>query len=392
MGSDYDLVLVGGGLAGLSLAFAIAGSPLGDRRLLLIEAQAKPRNDRYLCFWTDRLWPFDGIVGRSWSRARFVTPERAIERDLGAYRYLLLRGIDLNNLARAAMVDHPGMGLDIGRVERIEETDTGARVHVGDRVIEAGWVFDSRPPFEPGPPAVTPSAADRPLVRGRPYVRLWQQFVGWIVRSARPAFDAEVATLFDFRTQAQGEARFFYVLPFSERHALVEFTVISGRPLAPGEAEAALRPYLQSTLAIGTYEAAETEAGAIPMTDAPFVRRASPHVLNIGTRGGLVKPSTGYAFRRIQDDSAAIVRSLLAEGHPFDLPRPSAAYRRFDSAMLSIMAEHGDHVGPVFAALFANNPVERVFRFLDEAAGPGEAVRLMASLPRAPMLRAVLGR
>jgi lycopene beta-cyclase len=43
-------------------------------------------------------------------------------------------------------------------------------------------------------------------------------------------------------------------------------------------------------------------------------------VLAIGVNGGRIKPSTGYAFSRVQADSEAIVQSLLTHGHPFALP------------------------------------------------------------------------
>ena len=44
--------------------------------------------------------------------------------------------------------------------------------------------------------------------------------------------------------------------------------------------------------------------------------------------------------------------------------------------MLRVMAEHPDQIEPTFAAMFGRNPVERIFRFLDEAARPAEVIEL----------------
>ena len=101
----------------------------------------------------------------------------------------------------------------------------------------------------------------------------------------------------------------------------------------------------------------------------------------IGTKGGRVKPSTGYAFLRMQRDSSAIVRSLLQAGHPFSVPASPRRYRFFDSVMLEIMTRHAEGVEPIFTALFKHNPAQRIFRFLDEVASPWENCLMLPSLP-----------
>ena len=101
----------------------------------------------------------------------------------------------------------------------------------------------------------------------------------------------------------------------------------------------------------------------------------------IGTKGGRVKPSTGYAFLRMQQDASAIVRSLLEVGHPFRVAAGPHRYRFFDSVMLEIMTRHGERIESIFTALFKHNPVERIFRFLDEVASPWENCLMLPSLP-----------
>jgi lycopene beta-cyclase len=158
-----------------------------------------------------------------------------------------------------------------------------------------------------------------------------------------------------------------------------------------------LRAYLETTLGIKDYRIVAMEGGTNPLTDQPFPRRVGQRIMSIGILGGRVKPTSGYAFWRIQQDSAAIVRSLLQAEHPFDVPPDSRFYHLCDSLMLQIMDHHGDQIEPIFAALFKNNPIERVLRFLDEAASPWESLSLIATLPPALFLQAlfqlkVLGR
>ena len=60
---EYDYLIVGGGAAGLSLAYHIAQEPrLAIKTVLIIEPEAKIQNDRSWSFWADEPDVFDGIV------------------------------------------------------------------------------------------------------------------------------------------------------------------------------------------------------------------------------------------------------------------------------------------------------------------------------------------
>ena len=132
-----------------------------------------------------------------------------------------------------------------------------------------------------------------------------------------------------------------------------------------------------------------TEGGVSPLTDYPFERRTSEHVMTIGTPGGRVKPSSGYAFTHIQNDSGAIVQSLIKTGQPFNIPADSRLYRLCDALLLDIMSQHGETLQAIFATMFKRNPIDRVFRFLDETASMRDIIALIASMPPRPFLAAL---
>ncbi len=71
----YDFIMAGGGAAGLSLALALVNSPLQASSILIIEREAKQRNDRTWCFWTDRPEPYDDIVACTWEMLDFIAPQ-----------------------------------------------------------------------------------------------------------------------------------------------------------------------------------------------------------------------------------------------------------------------------------------------------------------------------
>lgn len=374
----YDFILAGGGAAGLSLAYQLARSSLKERSILIIDRVVKNRNDHTWCYWSREPLPTDALAHRTWEQVAFIGAGWQRVIPLAPYCYRVVRGIDFYRAMRAALEPLPNVDFLLGSVERIVDGPAQAEVMVNELTYTGDWVFDSR----------HASSEYRPLTARYHYLK--QHFLGWEIETAEPAFDPQTPTLFDFRPPQRGAMRFFYVLPFTERRALVEYTLFSADLLPSAEYRAALQAYLREVLGIHEYRIVEEESDLIPMTDHPFPRRAGQRVMNIGTRGGRVKASTGYAFRRIQADAAAIVRSLNQHGHPFAVPAPPARYHLFDTLMLDVMARHGGRMSAIFTDLFRKNPVDRLFRFLDEAGPLRENVQVMASVPPGPFLMAWL--
>ena len=82
---------------------------------------------------------------------------------------------------------------------------------------------------------------------------LLQHFVGWTIKTNKPVFDEDKATLMDFSIDQKNETRFFYVLPTSKNEALVEFTLFSKELITNNEYDIEIKKHLQS-LGIIDYE------------------------------------------------------------------------------------------------------------------------------------------
>jgi lycopene beta-cyclase len=95
----------------------------------------------------------------------------------------------------------------------------------------------------------------------------------------------------------------------------------------------------------------------------------------------MIKPSSGYAFTRIQNDTEAIINSLINYGHPFKVKKVHPFYYMLDSFMLEAMSRFTGKMKGVFTGMFRYNPAHRVFRFLDERASVWEVASLVVSIP-----------
>ncbi len=377
----FDYILAGGGAAGLSLAYHMMHGGLDDKRVLIVDLASKNSNDRTWCYWSDTKEMFDPIVSRRWSHVWFHGPDRSHRWALNPYTYNMVRGIDFYRFTRDDLEARENVQFLNARVSTIEDGDvhtgTPAQIVLEDgRRFAADWVFDSL--FLPREFAVDTQR----------YHFLKQHFVGWFVRTAEPVFDPDAVTMFDLRVPSRGDFRFMYLLPVSPYESLVEYTLFSSTLLPREEYERELAEYMERYYPGVAYEVTEREDGIVPMTEQPFPRRGGSRIMFTGTKGGRVKASTGYAFLRTQRDCERIVRSLRETGQPFHDIEPPKRYKTYDAMMLSILDRRGDFGRGVFADLFEKNPLERLWRFLDEEGSLGENIKLMSTVPWIPFVAA----
>ncbi|WP_181773186.1 lycopene cyclase family protein [Amycolatopsis pittospori] len=371
------ILIAGGGLSGLSLAAHLAArtEPLGPITVVDDDG-GRPIAQAGWASWSDRPGLLDTAVSRTFDRFRVHAGGRERIVDLGAYRYRFVRGDDFAAAVTRMTSRHGGVTFHSGQISEIRPAGEGAEVLVDGEAMYADWVFDSVLGPEP------------------PRADAWLTFRGWHVRTAAPAFDPAIPTFFDFRTSQRRAASFLYVLPRGPQEALVEHTSFApARTRGVAEVKAqrdALGEYVSEVLGLRECTVGREESGSLPLSTHPVDRGRGP-VLAIGTKAGMVKASTGYAFERIQTDSAAIARSLALRGHPFDLPKPPHRYRVFDAALLDVITRDPAQLERIFAALFDRSSAEPVLRFLDETSSVVQEGRLLSGLPPS-LYRAVARR
>ncbi|OOC55155.1 MULTISPECIES: lycopene cyclase family protein [Nocardiopsis] len=356
--ADYDVAIIGGGAAGLSLTHQLRG--VNDRRgrplrVALVEPPPGPHTPppRTWCFWEPDGGPWDGLLAARWEHLSVVAADGAEHSSPASpYVYKMLRSADVDAYVRASAGEHvdqvPLLVTEV-RDGADHAVVRGRESGGAESALTAAWVFDSRPP--------------RPAPRGRTH--LLQHFRGWFVRTPSDAFDPDAAVLMDLRPpQPPNGVAFGYVLPLSPREALVEYTEFGREALTTAEYERALRDYC-GLLGLADVEVTAAEQGVIPMTDARFRPRAGRRVFRLGTAGGATRPSTGYTFSGVRRQTAAVARAL-AEGR---VPVPPVPHRRRHLAMDAVMLRALD-TGRVrgaefFAGLFAANRFGDVLAFLD---------------------------
>ena len=383
---DADLIIAGAGCAGLSALWHALHSPARHRRIVVVDRSFEPTDDRTWAFWGTADAPFAHLADRSWDQiqVRFpgweTTGRLQAPKDLStarrrAYRRVRRRAYDQYVLDLAAQ--HPNVRFVAQKIVDIRDDADGGVVVLPEGELRAPLVLQS----------VRLSPADRTAPVRHP---LRQHFGGWEVRTERPVFDAHVVTLMDFDTDQHDGTAFVYVLPEAPDRALVEHTMFSLRPRDREFHDDRVRAHLER-IGAGSFTVTRTEHGSIPMEDRPLHQRWGHHVWNIGTVGGMTKPTTGYTFQRIHAQTRHLVSTWANDGRPSPLPAPPRRYGFADRTLLDILHRHPEHGRPIFERLFRTTSMADVLSFLDEDTTPAQDARMVAHLPWSPFVRAAAG-
>ncbi|MBC8153779.1 MAG: lycopene cyclase [Bacteroidetes bacterium] len=364
----YDIIIAGGGMAGLSLCYYLSQSSLRESSILLINREVKNRNDRTWCFWESGAGPFESIVFRKWQSIEFFSNTFSGPLPIEGFEYKMLRSIDFYEFIHQQLVHLPNLEVKYADIESINDTEAGGLVCTADESFLGNHVFDSISALEQNQP-------------GRH--NLLQHFTGWVITTERDCFTAERLRLMDFRVNQQNDCRFFYILPFDKRTALVEYTIVSHQTLPEQEYKDALHNYIDTFLDTGSYQINETEVGAIPMSDATVAEHPLNHVIRIGTSGGYTKPSTGYTFTRTQHALRELVTNLARTGQLVPKKRSINGWVKssLDSFFLNVLTNNRHPADDIFTRLFAHNSPNLILRFMDEDTTVAEDMRIIGSMP-----------
>lgn len=364
-------------MAGLSLCYYISKSSLRTKSILLIDREPKDRNDRTWCFWESGAGPFESIIFRSWQTIAFYSKTLSSLLPTAQYTYKMVRGIDFYTFAYKQLARLPNIEVKNATIESIEETETGGVVRTGQEAYIANYVFDS----------ISGLNKNRP---GNQH--LLQHFKGWVITTERDCFDANCPRIMDFRVSQHNDCRFFYLLPFDKRTALVEYTVFSQEVLQEQDYAMALRSYISDFLDTGGYQIQETESGVIPMSDELPASGPFEHVIRIGTSGGYTKPSTGYTFQRTQQYLRELVMTLAQTGKPVRQKMGVRGWikRALDIVFLNVLIHDRHSAADIFTRLFTRNDPTILFRFMNEETTFTEDLQVINSMPKIPFVLAAV--
>ena len=365
-----DLVILGGGLAGLTLAARLARERSG-LQVVVLEPRTVYQDDRSWCFWRPDQHDLSHLVSHSWTTWTFSDAAGlTVRHQVPGLAYQYIRGGDFYASAQADIAESTNVDLRLGvRAETVTAVPGGVRVETSAGTLLARQVIDTRP-----------RAAE---------AMLYQSFVGFELEREHPfSFDPREVTLMGALAADAEGLRFVYALPLGPNRAIVEWTRFGRAPVGRERLVSELDELLAG-LGLADARRVRTEGGVLAMGLGRQTAAAIPGVVHAGTAGGALRAASGYGFLRIQRWAELCTQSLLAGQGAVGHPEEPRVRRTFDRIFLQAVRAHPERTAEYFLALARGVAPAALVRFLSDGARPADYARIISSLPWIPFLAQV---
>lgn len=375
MQDEFDLIILGAGCAGLSLAMALAKAGKACPRTLILEARSSYQNDRSWCFWANA----DSAVlpQHQWPQLRLKAGDKSVRINSTKRPYQMLKAENFYARAQALIKASENITLRLGEAITSEPQKNNRhwQVQTAAGQVSAPLLVDTRSML-------------KPTLGG---AVLWQSFYGLEIECEQSVFDASCIDLMDFLPTDFKQLAFVYVLPLSNKRALIELTVFGQEPLLPIALTQQLDAAVLARCGAAKFQVIRREHGILPMGLKPTVQGLDASRVQVGVMAGAARPSTGYAFRRIERWAAECARALLDVSGPQlvgHTPDP-LIIRLMDALFLQVLKAEPQCGAALFMSMFGKAKPERLIRFLSGEARFTDCLAVIAACPYLPFLRAL---
>ena len=351
---EFDYVIIGGGCAGLSLAYELeVHEKLKDKTLAIIEPRSEYKRDKTWSFWKVVPHNFDDCVKKNWKNFTINISNKTNHLECKDYPY---QSID-SGLFYEKINNKLKENKNISFFKDISKINT-----------KNSFIFNSVPEIK------------------KNHNNLWQHFCGVEIKTKNNFFDEEIFNLMDFDCEQRESVHFFYTLPYSKNKALIETTWLSKmNDNSQKDYDNQIKEYIEKNLKIKNYEITYKEEGAIPLFYPLYKREGNK--LNIGTAGGMTRLSTGYTFLNIQEHSKYLRENIenISNSKRFEI---SKKYQFLDDIFLRVLNKHPEKMSNIFFNMFETSP-KTVIKFLSNKSNFFEDLKIILKMPKWIFIKAL---
>ncbi|MFC3414850.1 lycopene cyclase family protein [Algoriphagus hitonicola] len=372
---EYDFIFAGAGCASLSLVYYLLESPLKDSKILLIDPEINQVPSKTWCYWAEsplKIHPSNAI--RFWESLKLSSPKQQHQYSFSKLKYFHLESTDFYDAIWKKIKSNSNIDTLASKVISLEDNHSHGIVHCsGDVTFNGKTIFDSR---------ITDQDYHSPGM-------LKQLFAGWVVKTEDSLFDSKAMTLMEWSQEISADFEFFYILPFSDKSALIEYTTYSTNLISKKSLERKIQEYLEQKFPDSEFSISFQESGMIPMTTKSREFSSSKTIHPIGTRAGWTKASTGYTFHKIQLETQRIATELV-QGKSISTYKSSKRFKFYDNILLNIAHKWPNELSNLFNDLFKKTPMDQLFRFLNEETSIWEELSILSRLRFAIFIKSLI--
>ncbi len=351
---EFDYIIIGGGCAGLSLAYELEiNGKLKSKTLAIIEPRTDYKKDKTWSFWKVMTHNFDDCVKKSWESFSINIPKKTNYLECASYPY---QSVD-SGLFYEKINNKLKENNNISFFKDLSEINS-----------KDSFIFNSVPSIK------------------KNHRNFWQHFCGVEIETQNNFFDDKIFNLMDFDCDQRESVHFFYTLPFSKTRALIETTWLSKmNDSSQKDYDKQIKNYIENHLNLKDYKIIYKEEGAIPLFYPTYEKEKNK--INIGTAGGMTRLSTGYTFLNIQDHSKYIRENIenIINAKKYKIGNK---YQFLDEVFLRVLEKHPEKMPDIFFKMFKASP-KTVIKFLSNKSNYFEDLSIIFKMPKLTFIKAL---
>ena len=351
---DFDFIIIGGGCAGLSLAYELEiHKKLENKSLAIIEPRLEYKKDKTWSFWRVEKHNFDDCVKKNWEDFSINVPSKTKHLKCNNYPY---QSID-SGLFYKKVINKLKENKNISFFKNLEEVNQ-----------DNSFIFNSVPSIKTEKNS------------------LWQHFCGVEIKTKDNIFDDGIINLMDFDCEQKDSVHFFYTLPFQKNRALIETTWLSKMTDdSLKDYDNQIKDYVENHLNLKDYKITYKEKGAIPLFYLSNKREKNK--INIGTAGNMTRLSTGYTFLNIQEQCKFIRENIenISKVKIFEIEKK---YQFLDKIFLKVMKKNPEIMPNIFFKMFEGSS-NTIIKFLSNKSNVFEDFSIILKMPKWTFIKAL---
>jgi len=344
MNQHFDLVIIGGGCAGLSLAYQLSQFGENCPKTLIIEEREVYTNDRTWCFWDVKEPIHRDLAPFKWNTFSIKNNHKDFEYSCNETPYLMLPSDIFYKNTLSAINSNKKIQLLTGEklVDKVTKRDA--------------WHI--------------PTSKYEVELDGAPFVE-------------------DKLVLMDFDSNFKEGLAFIYCLPTSNSRALIEYTVFSEDLFTADQLTDRLLEKIGIYTQNKSYTIIRQEKGILPMGNNHIEQIDDPTYLFAGLFAGAARPSSGYAFQRIQTWSKDCAVELKNNHQLMKFKKDSWMQTWMDFLFITVIKKNPIIGAKIFVELFKNCDVRTVADFMSDHSSFWQKLKIIASLPALTFLSAI---
>ena len=353
----YDIVIIGAGCSGLSLAYRLIDLPF--RVCVIDNASRENRIRKTWSYWNTYNHPFRHLEKEP-NLLLNIKNIKTTTLNCKDYNYCSIDSFDFDKYVMTKIDSCENISLCFEEsIRDIKEINGGFHLNIDNSTLETKYIFDSRPNSKPSD--------------------MKQVFKGIFVEFTEPLKDF-IPSLMDFRNN--DEFHFIYSLPMGGNKYLFESTYYSSLEIDKTKMTNEVHEYIKDNHNT-QYSVIRDEYGEIPLSTKVHLNSKDSNIINIGIPAGSTRASTGYTFLNIQKQLDEYIKMLNGEKY-IEYPKTfkNKILRKMDNVLLMIIRDEPLKSMNILHMMFTKNSHNRTIRFLSDIPTILDILCIIWSMPK----------